>query len=82
MDKANSYIVAPLLIILAALQQFGKVMSPTGCKIILWVVSLSRTFQDQLEEENGHPEQQRQLPAVMIGRGKWDIINSLQHFLK
>ena len=24
-------------------------------------MSLSRTFQDQLEEENGHPRQQRQL---------------------
>ena len=45
-------------------------------------MSLSRTFQDQLQKENGHPRQQRQLPAVMIGRGKWDIINSLQHFLK
>ena len=33
-------------------------------------------------KENGHPRQQRQLPAVMTGRGKWDIINSLQHFLK
>ena len=67
---------------LAALQQFGKIMSSTRRKIILWDMSLSRTFQDQLEEENGHPRQQRQLPAVMIGRGKWDIINSLQDFLK
>ena len=31
-------------------------------------MSLSTTFQDQLEEENGHPRQQRQLPAVMTGR--------------
>ena len=45
-------------------------------------MSLSRTFQDQMEEENGHPRKQRQLPAVMIGRGKWEIKNSLQHFLK
>ena len=45
-------------------------------------MSLSRTFQDQLQKENGHPRQQRQLPAVMIGRGKSDIKNSLQHFLK
>ena len=45
-------------------------------------MSLSRTFQDQPEKENGYPREQKQLHAVIIGRGKWDIINSLQHFLK
>ena len=50
---------------------------------IMGYMSLSRTFQDyKLQKENGHSRQQKQLQAVMIGRGTWDIINSLQHFLK
>ena len=28
------------------------------------------SLKDQLEKENGHPRHQRQLPAVMTGRGK------------
>ena len=49
---------------------------------IMEYMSLSRTFQDQLQKENGHPRKQKQLQAVIIGRGTWDKINSLQHFLK
>ena len=70
-------------IILAALQQFGKINKLYKMQDnIMEYMSLSRTFQDQLEKENGHPREQKQLHAVIIGRGTWDIINSLQHFHK
>ena len=34
-------------------------MSSTKYKIILWDMSLSRTFQDQPEKENGYPREQK-----------------------
>lgn len=53
---------------------------------IMGYMSLSRTFQDQLEKENGSKcssSATKATPSCHItGRGKWDIINLLQQFLK